>query len=299
MMASRPSCPLSCPSQADLDALARAGVTVMALIRPEPMQIARGHMAHDALFESHPSGDRWYAFPVSAADDIVFWQKETGKIAIWTGRAFALGEEIIWDASTYSFDCALNIFSDPLDWLRARRDGIVVLDWYLRFRSAPRCPTDRCHRRHLATLPTPHEAIAHAPTARHSIREARSMNHSVAIPEAEYERQRAPKPHFVRTSTTEIMAIEFEPIRWVVKDYVPEGLTILAGRQKLGKTWLAMDWAIAVACGGFAMGSIACEQGDVLYIDLGKRPPTHPEPHQHTVPWRAQSPRSISTGLGQ
>ena len=75
-------------------------------------------------------------------------------------------------------------------------------------------------------------------------------------------------PTFVRTSTTEIMAIEFEPIRWVVKDYVPEGLTILAGRQKLGKTWLAMDWAIAVACGGFAMGSIACEQGDVLYIDL-------------------------------
>ena len=50
--------------------------------------------------------------------------------------------------------------------------------------------------------------------------------------------------------------------------YVAEGLGILAGRQKLGKTWLALDWAIAVASGGVAMGSIACEQGDVLYIDL-------------------------------
>jgi len=124
-------------------------------------------MAHDALFESHPSeshpsGDRWYAFPVSAADDIVFWQKETGKIAIWTGRAFALGEEIIWDASTYSFDCALNIFSDPLDWLRARRDGIVVLDWYRAFdrlRDAPRIAVTEdilpLYRRHMKPLRTP------------------------------------------------------------------------------------------------------------------------------------------------
>jgi hypothetical protein len=47
-----------------------------------------------------------------------------------------------------------------------------------------------------------------------------------------------------------------------------EGLAILAGRQKLGKTWLGIDWAVAVASGGFAMGSICCEQGDVLYIDM-------------------------------
>jgi hypothetical protein len=73
---------------------------------------------------------------------------------------------------------------------------------------------------------------------------------------------------FKRTSTTTIMAIEFPPIRWIVAGYVPEGLSILAGRQKLGKTWLAIDWAASVAAGGFAMGSIPCELGDVLYIDL-------------------------------
>lgn len=94
------------------------------------------------------------------------------------------------------------------------------------------------------------------------------MNRAAAIPEAEYERQRTKAPRFARTDTNTIMATEFAPIRWVVKDYVPEGLSVLAGRQKLGKTWLAMDWAIAVACGGFAMGSIDCDQGDVLYIDL-------------------------------
>lgn len=88
------------------------------------------------------------------------------------------------------------------------------------------------------------------------------------IPIADYERGQRKGPRFSRTSTTTIMAISFPPIRWVVPGYVAEGLSILAGRQKLGKTWLALDWAIAVAAGGAAMGSIGCEQGDVLYIDL-------------------------------
>lgn len=169
MIASRPNCPLSCPSQADLDALFRSGVSVMTLIRPEPMQIARGYKAHDGLFEPHPSGDRWYAFPVSAADDIVFWQMETGKNATWTGRAFALGEEIIGEASTYSFDCALNIFSDPLDWLRARRDGIVVLDWnraFDRLRDAPRIAVAAeilpIYRRHMKPARLPENFVLRA-----------------------------------------------------------------------------------------------------------------------------------------
>jgi RecA-family ATPase len=64
------------------------------------------------------------------------------------------------------------------------------------------------------------------------------------------------------------MATTYDPIRWVVDGYVPEGFSVLAGRQKLGKTWLAIDWALAVACGDRAMGAIKCQQGDVLYIDM-------------------------------
>lgn len=79
---------------------------------------------------------------------------------------------------------------------------------------------------------------------------------------------RKPKPRFIRTSTTALMAKQFDPIRWIVEDYLPEGFSVLAGRQKLGKTWLAIDISLAVACGGVAMGSIDCEQGDVLYIDM-------------------------------
>jgi len=90
------------------------------------------------------------------------------------------------------------------------------------------------------------------------------MNTLAPIPVTEFDK----RPRFVVTNTNTIMATHFDPIRWVVPGYLPEGLSILAGRQKLGKTWLALDMAIAVATGGTAMGSIFCDVGDVLYIDL-------------------------------
>jgi RecA-family ATPase len=68
------------------------------------------------------------------------------------------------------------------------------------------------------------------------------------------------------------MAATFPPLKAIVTGYVYGGFTVLAGRQKLGKTWLAMDWAVAVATGGVAMGSIGCTEGDVLYIDLENEP---------------------------
>jgi hypothetical protein len=75
-------------------------------------------------------------------------------------------------------------------------------------------------------------------------------------------------PTPTRTATAELLASLAPPVRWVIPDYVGEGLTILAGRQNSGKSWLALDWAIAVASGVTAMGSVACERGDVLYVDL-------------------------------
>lgn len=72
-----------------------------------------------------------------------------------------------------------------------------------------------------------------------------------------------------RTGSNELLKMEFPPVRWAVEGYVPEGFSVLAGRQKLGKTWLAMDMAIAKAAGGSAMGSVECgAAGDVLYIDM-------------------------------
>ncbi|MBL8658705.1 MAG: AAA family ATPase [Rhodospirillales bacterium] len=69
-------------------------------------------------------------------------------------------------------------------------------------------------------------------------------------------------------SAANLLAMTFPPIRYTVERYVVEGLTLLGGRPKVGKSWLALDFAVAVATGGFALGSIRCEQGDVLYLAL-------------------------------
>ncbi|ANW02256.1 AAA family ATPase [Bradyrhizobium icense] len=75
-------------------------------------------------------------------------------------------------------------------------------------------------------------------------------------------------PRFKRTNTNDLMAKTFAPLKAIVPGYLYGGFTVLAGRQKLGKTWLGIDWSLAVATGGVAMGSIDCQPGDVLYIDM-------------------------------
>ncbi|MGF7163136.1 hypothetical protein FHS85_004794 [Rhodoligotrophos appendicifer] len=73
-------------------------------------------------------------------------------------------------------------------------------------------------------------------------------------------------------TAAELQQRRFPPIAFVVDPYIVEGLTILAGRPKLGKSWLVLDIALSVACGGPAFGSIPCEQGSVLYACLEDNP---------------------------
>jgi hypothetical protein len=69
-------------------------------------------------------------------------------------------------------------------------------------------------------------------------------------------------------NAADLVAKEFKPPKWAVPDFVPEGLSILAGRPKVGKSWMALDFAIAAAAGTAALGSAPCEGGDVLLIAL-------------------------------
>jgi hypothetical protein len=64
----------------------------------------------------------------------------------------------------------------------------------------------------------------------------------------------------------------FGPIKYVVPDYIVEGLTLFAGKPKVGKSWLLLHVAFAVAEGGFTLGNVQCEQGDVLYCALEDNP---------------------------
>jgi hypothetical protein len=65
-----------------------------------------------------------------------------------------------------------------------------------------------------------------------------------------------------------LLAKDLPPVRWAIPDILPEGLTLLAGKPKLGKSWLALSIALAIAAGGYALGKQTVTKGEVLYLAL-------------------------------
>ena len=69
-------------------------------------------------------------------------------------------------------------------------------------------------------------------------------------------------------AASELQAIAFAPLRYALPGLIPEGVTLLVSRPKLGKSWLMLDVSIAVATGRAALGTLQPETGDVLYLAL-------------------------------
>ncbi|MGN7878562.1 hypothetical protein [Ensifer sp. 22460] len=119
--------------------LVRAGVPPSALIKPEPIRLAHGVRADDGRFDPEPAGPAWLHFVEH--HDSVFWRPESGELATWNGRCFALGEQAIDSAGTCSLGGYLTIYNNPLRWLKGGRDGCVIIDWrraFDRLRDVPR-----------------------------------------------------------------------------------------------------------------------------------------------------------------
>lgn len=60
----------------------------------------------------------------------------------------------------------------------------------------------------------------------------------------------------------------FLPVKLVVPGYISEGVTIFAGKPKIGKSWLLYDVCLACTADRFVLGQIKPIQGDVLYLAL-------------------------------
>jgi len=84
---------------------------------------------------------------------------------------------------------------------------------------------------------------------------------------APHANDRAASAISIRTATSLRTKI-FAPIKYIVPDYIAEGATILAGRPKLGKSWLMLSVGIAVSRAGKCLGDTKCDEGDVLYLAL-------------------------------
>ena len=64
----------------------------------------------------------------------------------------------------------------------------------------------------------------------------------------------------------ELQTMELKPINWIIQDLLPEGLLILAGRPKIGKSFLALNMSLAISKGGYALGYFKANQNSVLYL---------------------------------
>ncbi|WP_324668943.1 bifunctional DNA primase/polymerase [Geochorda subterranea] len=60
--------------------------------------------------------------------------------------------------------------------------------------------------------------------------------------------------------------------RWAFTGILPEGLNILAGKPKLGKSWLCLQLALAIGSGKDLGGFKVAEQGEALYLALEDNP---------------------------
>jgi hypothetical protein len=102
--------------------------------------------------------------------------------------------------------------------------------------------------------------------AMHSPDEARRLLLKLAAATPEHEQQGPRVGHLVTFDG--LMKMDLPKPRMTVEEFISEGLAVLAGAPKIGKSWWAMELAIAVATGGLFLGRFRCNRGSVLYLGL-------------------------------
>lgn len=88
------------------------------------------------------------------------------------------------------------------------------------------------------------------------------------IPQDDEEAGKQQKLDIFFESAADLLAREFPEPKWAVDGLLSEGATVFAGAPKVGKSFMALGLALAIASGGMALSSIPVEQGDVLYLAL-------------------------------
>lgn len=100
-------------------------------------------------------------------------------------------------------------------------------------------------------------------------------NHLQSVPAPEYGPATGePARDRSRTAWTadELMAAQFPEPTWAVPGVISEGVNLLAGPPKVGKSWLSLGLGLQVAAGGKAMDAVPVEGGPVLYLALEDTP---------------------------
>jgi hypothetical protein len=72
------------------------------------------------------------------------------------------------------------------------------------------------------------------------------------------------------TSLAFLQRKRFPPLKYVVNGLVPEGLTLLAERPKIGKSWSIWDILLGVTGERFALGDYRCKLGQRAAVGAGR-----------------------------
>ena len=117
--------------------------------------LTKRKVSEDALWKPWPigattiDGTRYLTFVAFDGDyplDIVCWQPRTNDLIAYSGRAVFLGDlDEVMNPATYMAGGYLTIHSHPLEWLRANRQGVIIVNEklagaYLRDRPRVFCP---------------------------------------------------------------------------------------------------------------------------------------------------------------
>lgn len=85
-------------------------------------------------------------------------------------------------------------------------------------------------------------------------------------------RSRAHLNGYDSISATKLLATQLPDLEYLVEGILPEGLGILAGAPKTGKSWLALQTAIEISQGGELLGRRCHEPRPALYYGLEDGP---------------------------
>lgn len=80
-----------------------------------------------------------------------------------------------------------------------------------------------------------------------------------------------PQPPKLVWSVADLLTTKFPDPKWAIRELLPAGLVVLAGRPKLGKSWLSLQMAVAVGTGGVVLNR-KVDVGKVLYLALEDNP---------------------------
>lgn len=61
--------------------------------------------------------------------------------------------------------------------------------------------------------------------------------------------------------------MDLPPIKYAIKDLLPQGLAMLSGSMKIGKSWMTLDWCVRIAKGE-KIWNFPTTKGTTLYLSL-------------------------------